>query len=720
MKKSLKSLVLILALIFVFSNSVPALALTDTGISQEEAIQKIKSIIDTSAYDSFSINYNEYDGKRKVWDLGWKMTQAPYGSLSASIDAKTGNILQLYIYNGYDPNIKTSPIPKFNEEEAQKIAEDFANKLQPKKFSKTKLLKRDISVYPMDRSIYRSSYSFNFTRVENDIPVEGNGIYITVNAYSGEVENYSFTWTWETLPSSENIISMQDAEQIFQEDIGLKLIYRRYYDYRSQTDTVKLVYTLGKPNVLIDATNGKLIDDGYYDIYSREDAVRAAKLDAELTPMELEELEVTKNSITKETAINIVKKYISIPKDFKLRSANLYKDYEDPNQKVWSLEWEKTPESGEGGFIYARVNAITSELLSFDIYDYGKASKDFKQKYDRAAAQKKAEEFLKKLQPKRFENVVLEELAGSIDSPEKVQKHNFSYTRLINGIPYIDNGFYLTVDAETGNITNYRMNWHEKDFPKAEGAIKKTDAEGRFLKDIGLELIYTSLYNPKENSSEYKLVYKVKPAQSYTFDAFDFKPLDYSGKPIEEEIKTNFTDIKGHWAEKDIQLLVDLGIIKSKENLFRPDDGITEGEFIKLLLIATGHQISDDTPLLPLSKVESSDTTINDEIPKYINEAIKLGWVKENEASAQSILVREKAAAFVIRAMGYEKIASNPEIFKDPASDTVYINAEYKGHVAIAVALKLMSTTNGGFYPKSYVSRAQAATILVRMLRASY
>lgn len=63
-----KSVALILVLIFVFSSCIPALALTDSGISQEEAIQKIKSIIDTSSYDRFDIYYNEYD-KSKVWEL---------------------------------------------------------------------------------------------------------------------------------------------------------------------------------------------------------------------------------------------------------------------------------------------------------------------------------------------------------------------------------------------------------------------------------------------------------------------------------------------------------------------------------------------------------------------------------------------------------------------------------------------------------------------------
>jgi len=716
-----RSLALILVLTFFLSCSIPALAFTDTGISQEEAILKIKDIIDTTSYDRFNINYNENDGNRKVWELSWSKTQAPYGSLSASIDVETGNLLRLYMYKGYDPDRKTSPIPKFNEEEAMKIAENFAQKLQPEEFAKTKLLERDMPVYPMDGSTYRDSYSFNFTRMENDIPVEGNDINIRVDAHTGNIENYSFTWSWEPLPSSENLILIQDAEKVFKDEVGLKLIYRRYYDYRTKDEDIKLVYTLDRPGtVLIDAVTGKLIDDEYYDLYGRGATAESAKMmDSDLTPVESEEVEITKNCISKEAAVDIVKKYISIPNDFKQLSANLYANYDDPDQKVWSIEWEKTSDNGEDGFIYARVNAITSELLSFDIYDYSKRSQEFKQNYDRAAAQKKAEEFLQKHQPKRFENVMLEEIHGKVEFPEKVQKHNFSYTRLVNDIPYTANGFNLTVDAETGKITSYRMNWHEKDFPSSEGVLEKIDVEARFLKDIGLELVYTPLYNPKEKISNYKLVYKIKPNASYTFDAFGFQPLDNSGKPIQEETKTAFTDIKGHWAEKDIQLLVNLGIIKSEESLFMPDDSITEGEFIKLLLIAKGRRISDDMPLLPIIRLESGDSKIDEEIQKYIEEAIKLGWVKDNEASAERALSREKAAAFIVRAMGFEKIASIPDIYKDAVNDISSLKPEYKGHIAIALGLELLTPDNGNFKPKSNISRAQAATILVRMLRAS-
>ena len=59
---------------------------------------------------------------------------------------------------------------------------------------------------------------------------------------------------------------------------------------------------------------------------------------------------------------------------------------------------------------YIRTSyAISSELLSFNILMI--AAKRF-QANDRSTAQKKAEQFLKQIQPERYENVKLEEPKG--------------------------------------------------------------------------------------------------------------------------------------------------------------------------------------------------------------------------------------------------------------------------------------------------------------------
>ena len=702
----------IIALVFMLSILSPVAASAQTTISQEKAIEIIKNLFDTSIYDQFNINYNETDYGKNVWELNWSQSKETYGSLSANVDSDTGNILSIYMYRGYDSGRTTSGIPKYTKNQALEIAQNYAKKIQPSEFAKTKLTESKGAVYPTKN--YSESYFFNFIRTEGNIPVENNYINVEVDGYTGDILSYSFNWCWDPLPSAANLILPEDAEKIFKtnDKLGLKLVYKRYFDYSTKKEDIKLVYVLNSERFLIDAVTGEIIDDRYYDFYGAGAGEKSAQAgyDTSLTPAESKEVEITKNCISKDEAINIVKDYVTIPSDYKQKTANLYEIYDDPGQKIWNISWQKTDENGDiSGTIYASVNALTKELLSFDIYDDSRWSQEFKQNYDRSAAQKKAEEFLQNFQPSRFKNVKLEDIDTNIDESEKAREHYFVYTRIVNGIPYNANGFNLTVDSQSGQIVSYRMDWHERVFPDPTGVIPKDKAQEQFLKKVGLELVYAYLYNPKEGDvGNYKLVYKPKDADSYTFDAFDFTPLDYSGKPVKEEVETSFTDIKGHWAEKDIQLLIDLGVIKCSEDKFLPDKDITEGEFVKFLLLAKNQNIPDD------ALMKSSDA---DDIQPYIDLALKLGWIKPNEIDAKRLISREKAAALVVRAMGLEKAASLSDIYKDIAADSASITADYKGHVTLALGLKLMSCENGKFSPGGSVTRAEAAAILVRMLR---
>ncbi|MCR4431013.1 MAG: S-layer homology domain-containing protein [Tepidanaerobacteraceae bacterium] len=719
MKRLRRFAAIVLSIVLAFSFAVPgASAQGNASFSQEKAIEKIKGMFDTSGYDVFSINYNE-DNDRKIWNLNWSDSKEPYGSLNASVDADTGAILNLNFYKGYDASQKPTLIPKVSEEEARKIAEDFAKKHQPDEFSKTIYRTQQGPIYRPLANRYQQDYSFNFVRVVKDIPVEGDGFYINVSAGTGEVESYSFTWSCEELPSSENIISMEEAEKIFQEKSGLKLVYKRYFNYNTKQDNVKLVYTIDSPySVLIDAKSGEFLNDANYGPYTRGmgSGDYSMKSDAkqELTPQEQKEVEATKNCITKEAAVKVVQKFLSIPEGYEQNYANLYEDYDNPGEKVWNIGWNKKSKNpGEYGSINARVNAISSELLGFNIWDDSLSNSDFSQKYDRSAAQKIAEDFLKKLQPEKAGNVKLEEISDG-NYPEKIREHYFNFTRMVGDIPYPDNGFYISVDSVTGKITNYNMRWQDREFPKADGVLSKQDAEAGFLKDVGLELSYARVYRMQEQENRFYLVYKLKPSISYTFDALDLKPLDYQGNPIEKQAETAFTDIKGHWAEKDIQLLVDMGVIQSAKDRFRPDEDISQGDFIKLLLTATGLGPANNNIVLKTGAQSGEDS---ESLQDYIDAAIKAGIVKQGEIDAQKSLPREKMAAFLVRALGFEKVASISGIYTVPAKDAAAIAPAYKGHAAIAMGLSLITGIDGRFEPRGSVTRAQAAVVLVRMLK---
>lgn len=692
MIKNYKKIALCLTLVLTLSGFAPCFAQKNVSISQQEAISKVKKLFDTTSYDKFNINYTEQKGK-KFWDFDWSRTKEPYNSLNVTVD-EMGNITT--IYNYIDNKHKTSPIPTLSESEALEKAQEFIKKVQPSEFAKIKYVKdKNQSIH-----INQDYYYFDFIRVENGIPVEQNGFNITIDANTGDIRNYQFDWFYDTLPSTEGIIIKDKAEKIFKDLDALNLAYKKF----SGKDNIKLVYTLKNPEqILIDAKTGELITEEHSHYYGSADKDMGEDgKESSFTPEEQKEIEISKDCIDRNEAIKVVKKYVKIPESCAISHARLRQYYNNPNEKIWHISWDsESPDKGISG--NARVNAITSELIGFNIYDSKRYQKDFKQNYDRDAALKKAQTFVKKIQPDKFKNVKLTE-EKNIVQPKDKREYYFNFVRKVGEIPYIENGFSICVDSETGEIISYNMDWDDVIFPKAENVISKDKAYSKFLEDIGLELKYILIYNPDKNKTESFLTYKIGEFESLDFDAVDFKQLDYNGEFIEEKPEIRFTDIKGHWAQNDIELLARLGILSSDDK-FRPNLAITEGEFIKLLLLANNHRVSD---------VKKGSM---DEIQKYIDLAIKMGWVKENEVSANNPLKREKMAAFLVRSLGFEKIASIPEIFNVRARDSKAITPKYKGHVSISLGLKLLTCNQENFNPKQNISRAEAVTSIVRLLK---
>ncbi|ADL08617.1 YcdB/YcdC domain-containing protein [Thermosediminibacter oceani] len=689
--------------------------------SQEQAVELVKKFFDTSIYDKFSIDYSE-TSEGRMWNLNWSTSKEPYKRLYVTVDADRGYIKHLSNYSGEDTR-KGTLLPKISEEDAKKIAQGFATKLQPEEFAMT-VYRRQVAppVRPLI-DVHTRQYHLYFERVYEGIPVIDNGFNITVDAFTGEVTNYSFQWTFEALPSPKKILPKEDAEKVFLEKSGLTLMYRRFYNYETREQKVKLVYQVNNPNSFyVDAFTGEELSQGYsngnpvfFDGYGAGEAKRA--LD-ELTPQEQKELDAAKKLIPKEKAVEVVKKYVEIPGNYEQRYAGLYEDYDNPGRRVWSISWEKNSGKPEDyGSINARVDASTSELLSFDIYDSSRYRDDFKQNIDREAAEEKANDFLKKVQPEKHLMVKLENPENQQPVPEKTREFVFNYTRQVNGIPFPDNGFSVTVDARTGKILSYYSRWSDATFPEPKGVVDKDRAQDLFLEKVGLQLGYIRFNESERSGSGYRLVYGVNPSPSYTFDAFDMKPLDYAGNPIEEKPKPEFTDIRGHWAEKEVQLLVNMGIIDSQGEKFGPDEKITAAEFLKMMLAATGnYPVETARELMLKYGIPTPPEKDGKEAEKIIDAAVRAGFVKKGEVQGEGPITRELMAAILVRAMGYDRVASLQDTYVIKAEDGASVNPVYRGHAAIAMGLGLIKGVSGRFLPQVPVTRAQAAVVLVRFM----
>lgn len=708
MKKFFSSAI---ALILVFTMLMPGIvkAQTDTKVELKQAIQIAKDTfnINDSSYN-FSSNYSEYNN-RKFWYLNWNSTAN--GNISVTVDADTGEILSYYSWK--PDNGTTSRIPKYTEDEAKKAAIAFIEKIAPEKFKQTKEFENKNVIYKINDIYYSPEYNFTFIRLVNGIPYRNNQITVSVDKNTLAVQSYNLNWDDITFPDSKAAISKDDAIKIFKDKLGLKLQYNLVYSQVYEGDTSKpqaiLVYGVYN-NSPIDALTGEIIDNNNYygPMYGGAGSKDMGMVSTynNLSPQEQKAIENTEKYITKDKALEIVKNSLpfTIGDEYKLNSANLYSGYPAGTSASWNFSWSYNKDNNYN-YINASVDAVTGDLRSF--YRGGSNIDNIQgkePKYTKEQMKKIAEDYLNKIQPDKFKQT---EYQDRNIKENNIPFYPFDYVQKANGILCPFNTININVSPYTGEITNYYINWVSVELPSTQNVISLDDAYKILFSsaDFGLNYIARYDYTKSEpQKPEIKLAYQFNDFYNF-IDAKTGQIIDYNGKPIVSGTDTEFTDISNNWAEKDIKLLAQLGIADGKDGKFNPDINILQKDFIKML-VKTIQPVYEPIPL------KSGDNYDN-----YYSIAIQKKIITENEKKPDSLVTRQDAAKFLVRSFGINFIADLNNIFTLNFKDANKITSSLRGYIAIASGLKLMNGSNGYFNPDGYLTRAEAASILVRYLR---
>ena len=415
-----------------------------------------------------------------------------------------------------------------------------------------------------------------------------------------------------------------------------------------------------------------------------------------------------------------------------------------------------------------------------DYYYYSNNKLDIPDvKFSEDGARTIAEEFLNTYASEKFKNTVkssynneniiyrVEENGQFVEN--RYGAHRFGYTRVNEGVKFANNNLSIGVDGVTGKIYSYNCNWWTNvEFESPEGAISPAEALSYLLSENkGYGVVYernvTYLYTPvTENSkidvclafvaslmktletggdidkvidkyaksinreklidviktnnedeildfvfahfgitseeadktaNEYvdtslfydketyaRLVYKLYDADSEYVSPFTGKLLTGRGEEYIEESDTFvYSDLDGHWIEKDAMLLADIGI-GFDGGLFNPDAPITEKEYAYL----------SQSMSLYLAGSESEDS-----------------------------ITRINAIKSVINSLGYEKVANIKGIYKTYFRDNEKINEEDVGYIAIASGLGIIKGDGVNIDAYSFLTRAQAVSLLLNAIRAT-
>lgn len=235
----------------------------------------------------------------------------------------------------------------------------------------------------------------------------------------------------------------------------------------------------------------------------------------------------TNAKLSKEQAIAQAKKLFPIPEDYKIentsfRAADIWRPFPE-----WSFNWVKksaNPEQGQSS-IYIAIHADTGELTSYSTYspNQEKSTKTI----SRDAAQKIAQDFITKMAFSKAKEV---QLYTKDTPPPKTPLgtnvvHYFRFVRMVNQIPFTDNGIDISVDGN-GKLFNYQLNWNDKINFEVQKPISHDEAVDLFKKYADVKLSFVLPWE-KDRAGEDNtplLVYQ-NPFSTIYLDAATGKPL---------------------------------------------------------------------------------------------------------------------------------------------------------------------------------------------------
>jgi uncharacterized membrane protein YkoI len=693
----------------------------EAKISKEEALQIAQKAVQVQKdYKLQGINfYKGWNGNKHVWQISWYKEDRGYSSINVTVNAQTGNVVNVGIYTEKGDNVSFPP--KVNYDQAVEIAKKYIQKMYPNKLSELvldeQLKKQSGKVLYGDRK----SYAIRFYQVVNNVPYYENNIMITING-NGEIRTFDYNWNDEVkFEKKENVISLEQAKKLLQDNIEMELRYQ--VDY-SQNKTPKLIYVPKQKNyqyyqsglsTIIDANTGEFLD-----MYGKPSEKTPLKYDQPLSE-QATPLPILDKELTQKEAYEIVANAIKLPENLVLESAN----YEEQNYRggiaVWSFTW-RNKEAGLYDFIRAEVNAKTGEIISFyndSVYRELETNKEPQVKYTKEDALKIASDFVKKVASDKVDRLYATEPQEMDAGKEKKPLfYDVYFYRKENGLPVQGQGVNITVSAETGKIVRFYADWRKLEFPLPKKAISPEKAKEIYLNDTMLALSYFAPIMPPQETNavnEAILVYQPIPDWMYKYlDAVDGKWKDVETNKVVDD-NNPASDIKGHKQEKELQAMIDYNVYDVENGKVYPNKIVTKGEFVEVVMRAIGDYgmwYNENAPI-PFKDVKKEAHYY-----PYLQRAVdrKIIKVDGEDFHPDSKVTREFVAVTLVRALGYDRLASQKDLFTFNFKDANKI--KYKGHVGLVSKLKIMPGTKAGeFQPSASLTRADMATIIYRFMQ---
>lgn len=683
---------LTLVLVLILTAALPVFGAEGDSESLAEAITAVKKVVDIpESYSEFYSNQYSYEdgegGVWQVWGLEWYDSAAD-GYISAEVESGGG----LLSYYNYKWNQDDKGLAKVYRSQARDIAGAFLEKALPE------IAGSMVLVNEAQNAANTYTHNFSYRMYAGSGPVAFITASVSVDRYTGEVSSYDspgIGWILPELAGAENSLGMPAATEAYLKEVGVELTYRSYFDYETKELTVFPVYGL-KSNGYISAATGELVEPYYRGGGLRTSYGAADEAPAEVgdggankafSPAELEEMAQVAGLLSQGEAVKKIAAQVpGISASDKVETATLSQDWMDPEKYIWNIRFTSD------GFVSAGVDARSGELLSFSLTKEG--SKEGNKNLSKEQAIEVAEDFLVSVVPEKYGTCLYDErfsIYSAISRNTESDNYRFAFVRQAEGLPFVDNRLFVSVNAGTGKVYAFSGDWYDKaEFPPVEDPLTEEEifetiaASG----DFGPLFILTG-------KDEAALVYGFVEDISYqTFDPYTAQRLNNDGSVYTDTALPVYGDLSGHWCEALVAELMENGYYLAGDS-FLPDQAVTQMEFLMYLTGTAKRNYSEE------------------EFYEYL---FRNGILTEEEKDPAKPLQRQEAAKYIIRLLGLDKAAVHPEIYQHLFKDTVA--PEYIGYASISQALGIIQGAGDGkFNGTGIMTRSQAAAAVYKTLK---
>jgi len=243
-------------------------------------------------------------------------------------------------------------------------------------------------------------------------------------------------------------------------------------------------------------------------------------------------VKITKEK-AKEIAKGIMKTYFNTEIDESkfTQRISLNTNYNGNQDSSWGIYWDMN-NMAKSINISVTLNANTGEVIQANNYERLANEENKVPTITVKEAERISNDFLKKLQPSKFNESNIRENINNILGYYGTANYNFNYVNKVNGIEFDSNNINIEVDGVKGKVVSYYSNWNsDLKFPEIKGVVDSKAAAEVFKNEVKMTLRYTSFmqnYSYYENKKDIKLLYVPEFSKGNMLDAKDGKMIDPS------------------------------------------------------------------------------------------------------------------------------------------------------------------------------------------------